>query len=130
MNGRTLVIVPFAVLCWLTGFGQQSEITWRTESIKDLRNNEEQSFTCEFRIYHGDRIDWVQGESQEQFNIISTEGALPEEGFGSVTYHITKDGVTGTITIERSASNDVSLVLDLSQGTSLGAYYRFQVFNP
>ena len=109
---------------------QSGPVTWQSESVTDMRSNEETPFTCEFIIYPNDRIEWVQGQYTESYSIASGAGDLPQEGPGTLVYDVTKDGVAGKVTIQRVENGDVTLTLDLSEGTQLGAYFSFKVSNP
>lgn len=123
------IVLLLLVLTLSTAFAQ-TVVTWQSESIKDLRKNEEYPFTCTFNIYPDDRIDWVQGDVIQSFPVTSTEGALPEEGEGRITYNLMKEGKSGKVIVERISTNEVLLTLDLRKDTDLGAYYSFRVFNP
>ena len=123
-------VVLFILFSLLNAAAQTSSITWQSESVKDLRSNEETPFACQFIIYPNDRIEWVQGEYVERYSLTSTEGNLPAAGSGVVTYTITKEGILGKVTVERISEGDVRLTLDLTKNTKLGAYFSFKVFNP
>jgi hypothetical protein len=112
-------------------FSQSEVTTWQSVSIKNLRNSEMTGYVCSFRIYPGDRIQWLQGggELDTDFKISSTEGILPKSGTGQVIYHITKEGYSGTITIQQTESKEILLTLDLSSISSLSAYYQFSVIS-
>ena len=98
--------------------GQSTAVTWRSESINDLRSNEKFPFSCEFKIYD-DRIEWVQSASSESFPRTSTDGILPASGPGVITYNVDREGIPGKITVERTEAGDVILTLDLREGTEL-----------
>lgn len=124
------IVVLLFVLALFMEFAQTSVVIWQSQSIKDLRKNEEYPFTCTFNIYPNDRIDWVQGDFVQSFPVTSTEGALPEEGQGRITYNLMKEGKSGKVIVERINATEVLLTLDLRKDTDLGAYYSFRVFNP
>jgi hypothetical protein len=106
--------------------GQDSAITWHAGSIRDLRSNEESPISCEFRIYTN-RIEWIQSNSSESFSRSSTDGQFPQQGVATITYNVVREGIPGKITIERTEAGEVTLTLDLREGTQLGAYYSFKV---
>lgn len=125
------IIIGCCLLFNLKGYSQNNSIvTWQSESIKNMRNNEENSYVCKFNIYPSERIEWVQGDKVFTFQITSIDGDLPNEGLGSVTYKLRKEGKPGKVIVERVNGEDTMLTLDLSDGQDLGAYFRFKVFNP
>lgn len=129
-TGKTSLIA-LLLLISATAFSQAEVITWQSQNIKNLRNGEDTAYVCSFRIYPNEKIEWIQGggELDSDFQISSTEGALPTKGNGQVIYHITKEGYDGTITIKRTKPNEVILTLDLSTISSLSAYYQFTVIS-
>lgn len=122
-------LLALMLLLTLSASSQSEVITWQSQSIKNLRNGEEAAYVCLFRIYTNDRIEWIQGEGQNisSYQITSTEGILPEEGIGKVTYNINKEGYFGKLTIERTRENNIVLILDMSSISSTSAYYTFFV---
>lgn len=121
------------VILWFIGsscLAQSTQETWQTKSIKDLRTGKGHPYVCSFKIYPGDRVDWIQGDVAFSFPITSTEGNLPVNGTGLVTYNLIKEGKAGKVIIEREADGDTWLTLDLQEGNQLGAYYRFQISVP
>lgn len=130
MKPSTLTALIFMIAISIRGYGQPEVVTWETQSVKDLRNLEEYQLTCTFKVYAGERVDWIQGDATESYTITATQGALPETGPGIVVYTVSREGITGTFSVERSNSNETFVTLDLREGTPLGAYYKFQVSNP
>jgi len=130
MNHQTITITAVVLLLSFVAHGQADVITWQTESMKILRNNEEFPFTSTFKIYPNDRVEWDQGTGVDSFTLTSTEGDLPQAGLGSVTYNLVRDGKTGKIIIERLSEDHITLTLDMAGGTNVGAYCLFKVFNP
>jgi hypothetical protein len=129
-TGKTSLIFLLLLISTLA-FSQSEVSTWQSVSIKNLRNSEMTGYVCSFRIYPGDRIQWLQGggELDTDFKINSTEGILPKSGTGQVIYHITKEGYSGTITIQQTESKEILLTLDLSSISSLSAYYQFSIIS-
>ena len=127
LNKSALIFLM--MLSGISAFGQSGAATWQSSSIKNLRNSEQRSYSCSFNIYPEDRIDWAQdgGQLITTYQINSTEGVLPEQGAGSVIYHINKEGNSGTITLERNEFDEVTLTLDQSTLSSVSAYYLFIV---
>lgn len=96
-----------------SSWSQVSPEIWEVESFKNLRTNEERTYSCAFKVYPGDRIDWIQGNHIQSFPVTSNEGALPRKGNGSITYHIEKEGKYGRVVIERVESS-LFMTIDLT----------------
>jgi hypothetical protein len=128
MKHKGLMIMIFVLRLSTAAYGQSDAITWKTESMKVLRSNEEFPFTSTFTIYPNDRIEWTQGDKISTYTITSTDD--DSQGSGVVTYDITRDGIHGKIIVEMISQEQTNLTLDLSGGTVVGAYCLFKVFNP
>jgi hypothetical protein len=128
METRILVTIC-GILLFLSieGFGQSNPIIWESQSVKNLRNNEEHGYECTFRIFPAHRIEWIQGTVTFDFAITSTEGVLQSEGPGTITYTIIKEGHTGKLIVQRGETGSTVLTLDLANGADTGAYLRFNV---
>jgi len=122
-----LILLP--VSFW--GYSQEKVITWQTETILNFRNGEQTQYICLFKIYPGDKIEWIQsgGSNITVFNIVATEGELPEGGSGKITYPVMKEGLPGKIILERSGSGKTILILDFSSLSAQSAYYKFELSN-
>ena len=123
------MVICFALLVYsFRGSAQTTPIVWEAESIKDLRSNEENLYSCLFKI-QDDRVDWIQGDFVQSFTVKSVEGVLPESGNGKVTYNVKGGNKDGRIVVER-AGEVTFLEMDLRKDAVLGAYYRFKVVLP
>jgi hypothetical protein len=129
MKTLKLILTAFLFFISIPTFSQTEAITWQSKIIKNLRDSEETTYICSFRIYPNDKVQWIQGggDLDTEFKLVSTDGKLPDKGIGQVVYHITKEGYDGTITIQRTESKEIILTLDLSTISSLSAYYQFSV---
>lgn len=105
-----------------------SHISWTADKAIDLKSNDEIMFQCVFKT-QGNLIEWIQKEGVyvQQFYVQSTEGSWGDvQSLGQITFHITHDGVGGTLVAKRNTEG-VIIIIDFTESNQYGMNHQFRI---
>jgi hypothetical protein len=106
-----------------------TNLSWTGNHIVDLHANIEIKTTMTITTLTTLVVELTKGESVIHFDVVSTEGSWPDARTdGSVLYHVTSQGSSGTVLIERVNGN-ASATFDMTQNSPAGLKQKVIVEN-
>ena len=117
------ILLLFFVLVQATAFAQTANplsdtLRWNASGYTDQKTNALIQKSCQFVTYGSSKIDWVQkgGALTYTLTVNSVSGNWTDANTnGSITYNVTLDQFTGTLTIVRSGT--ISIALNITSAT-------------
>jgi hypothetical protein len=129
------MLLRFTVLVFLLAYAPclmaqdiaSASLRWTCNQTTNLRDGSTSGYSCVFITRGATGVTWLQrsGQIATQFTVTSTEGtwnSVTQEG--QFTYHLSRDGKTGKLVVERTASG-IALTLDFSESGDTNIKQRF-----
>ncbi|MFZ6011190.1 MAG: hypothetical protein ACOYXT_12660 [Bacteroidota bacterium] len=123
-----LIITAFAAWSADAQDIKTSSLNWTAGELTDLKTGKTKAYSGVFETSSEQSVVWKQKAATTTFQVTGMEGSWTDvKTDGKVIFQVDSEGITGTLTLERSSSGTfVTLDLDLGSGSTMKHRYRIE----
>lgn len=119
------IVLIFFSLSKTNGQGPGNHVTWKIATFYNAANSDTINRSCEFVVFDSGSILWKQNEGTKIYEFVVTTATGTWSNFdedGSITYHVTRAGLNGTLRFQRDEGVVRIYMTFMQNGTNIMPY--------